>query len=184
MRLSLICHAPTRALRRAAFPTDEPIEDVDPAKAAALAALLPSADQIWTSTALRAMQTAAVLKLDAIPATALDDCDYGSWAGHRLADLQRDEPAAIGSWLQDIHATPHGGESLYKLCTRMATWMDRLDASANHVIAITHPATIRAGILHALGASTASFWRMDVNPLTLTDLRLRGGRWTVRSVGI
>jgi broad specificity phosphatase PhoE len=183
MRLSLISHAATRALRRAAFPLDEAIEPVDPARVAALVERLPVADQIWTSKALRTVQTAVTLKLEAQVAQALDDCDYGRWAGQRMTDVQRDEPEALHAWLQDASASAHGGESLQEMHARVAAWMDGLDGKADHIVAITHPAVVRSAILHALGAGLTSFWHIDINPLSLTDLRRGGGRWTVRSIG-
>lgn len=184
MRLSLICHASTSAMRRAAFPLDEPIDTAGTAKAAALAGLLPLFAQAWTGTALRTVQTAAALQLDARPANSLDDCCYGRWAGRRLMDLQHEESAEVSTWLQDPMSSPHGGESLHALQQRVAYWMDGLDKHAEHSIAVSHPAVIRSAILHALGASLESFWRIDINPLSITDLRFNGRNWTVRAMGV
>lgn len=183
MQLSLICHASTRALRQAAFPADEPIDAIGEAKAHALAGWLPAAAQIWRSTALRAQQTATALALDATPDRALDDCDYGRWAGRRLAELQEAEPAAIGAWLQDPDALPHGGESIAAMRQRVSRWMNGLDKMADHVIAVTHASVIRLVILEALDAKSESFWRIDINPLSLTQLRFSQHRWTLVSSG-
>jgi broad specificity phosphatase PhoE len=50
-------------------------------------------------------------------------------------------------------------------------------------VAITHPAVVRAAIVHALGAPPAAFWRIDVAPLSRTDLSGRDGRWNLRGIG-
>lgn len=184
MRLSLICHASTRALRQAAFPENEPIDAIGTAKATALAGLLHHADQVWTSPALRAVQTAATLQLAAEPEPCLDDCSYGRWTGRRLVDIQTEEPQAVLAWLSNPSAVPHGGESLQSLLRRVADWMDSLDAEVEHIIAVTHAAVIRAAILHTLGAPAEAFWRIDVNPLSITDLHRSNGRWTLRATGI
>ncbi|MDQ3787308.1 MAG: histidine phosphatase family protein, partial [Actinomycetota bacterium] len=61
MRLVLVCHGATSATRRAAFPVDEPLEQpgvvLDP----------PRADVTFCTPALRCLQTAAALGLDAVP---------------------------------------------------------------------------------------------------------------------
>ena len=44
-RLILICHGSTGAVRDAAFPADEPLDDKGAARVAALAGHLPKADQ-------------------------------------------------------------------------------------------------------------------------------------------
>jgi broad specificity phosphatase PhoE len=64
-RLILICHAPTVAVRRAAFPVDEPLDDEGRSGAAKLAGHLPSADRWLTSPEMRTRQTADALQLDA-----------------------------------------------------------------------------------------------------------------------
>lgn len=183
MRLSLVCHASTSALRRAAFPLDEPLDAIGTDKAGALAGQLPAAAQVWASRALRTVQTAAALGLAPQLQAALDDCDYGHWAGQRLADLSDAQGEAIATWLQDPGAAPHGGESVQAVQQRVALWMDGLDDTVDHIVAVTHPAVIRVAILHALGAGLSSFWRLDISPLSITDLRCSRGRWTVRSVG-
>jgi hypothetical protein len=38
-------------------------------------------------------------------------------------------------------------------------------------------------VLAVLDAPAAAFWRLDVAPLTVTDLRGGPGRWTVRATG-
>ena len=183
MRLSLISHAATAATRAAAFPLDEPIEAEEAAKAASAAAKLRPAERVWTSPAPRARQTAAALGFDATAEPRLRDCDFGRWAGQRLSALQAAEPHAVAAWLGDPAAAPHGGESVLDLLRRVASWLDERAAERGHGIAITHPAVIRAAVVHAMGAPPTSFWRIDVEPLSLTDLRRGPQHWTLRATG-
>ena len=56
-------------------------------------------------------------------------------------------------------------------------------ARDGRVVAVTHPAVIRAAIVHALGAPPASLWRIDVEPLSLTRLHHGSGGWSLRQRG-
>lgn len=182
-RLTLLCHASTDAVRRAAFPDDEPLDEHGARQAAAAADGLGAFDRSWTSPALRARQTAAALRLSAAADPALRDCDFGRWAGLRLVDLQAQQPDAVASWIGDPAAAHHGGESMLDVMHRVAAWLDERRQDAGHGIAVTHPAVIRAAVIHVIGAPPQAFWRIDVEPLSRTDLRRNGDRWTLRSTG-
>lgn len=182
-RLTLICHAPTDAVRKAAFPADEPLDEQGRAQAAALAASVRSVDCIWTSPELRARQTAEALHLDATAQEALRECDYGAWKGCTFADVQARDPEGISAWLKDPAAMPHGGESLLSLIQRVAQWLDAEKAANRKAILITHASIIRAAIVHALSAPPQSFWRIDIAPLSATRLSGAHGRWNLASAG-
>jgi broad specificity phosphatase PhoE len=51
-------------------------------------------------------------------------------------------------------------------------------------VAVTHPSVVRAAIVQVLDAPAASFWRLDIAPASLTDLRYDGRRWRVRATGV
>jgi broad specificity phosphatase PhoE len=177
-RLTLICHAATRATHTAAFPLDEPAELVSLAKVSRLAV---TPDRVLTSPALRARQTAEALGLDAEIDEALRDIDLGSWAGRTLGDIQAAEPEVVALWIADPEAAPHGGESVAGLLRRVAPWLEAQRAS--RVVAVTHASVIRAAIVLAIDAGAAAFWRIDVAPLCRVELRGDGRRWTLRSIG-
>ena len=179
-RLTLICHGATAATRAAAFPQDEPLEDGVLSRVEVLGQGLRRPDRAWSSPALRARQTAAALALDASVNGSLRDCDYGRWGGRTFTDVQTHEPASVAAWLSDAEAAPHGGESLSDLFRRVWAWMDEcIREEARHTIAVTHAAVIRAAILHVLDAPPRSFWRIDIEPLSVIRLRGDGVRWTL-----
>jgi broad specificity phosphatase PhoE len=182
-RLTLICHASTEAVRKAAFPADEPIDHRDEAAAAELAGRLPHADRRWTSPELRTRQTAQLLELDALPLPELRDCDYGAWKGHTFEAILARDPQGIEAWLRDPAAAPHGGESLSNLMQRTAHWLDGEKAVDRRSIIVTHASIVRAAIVHAIDASPKSFWRIDVAPLSVTRLSGKNGRWNLVSAG-
>ena len=184
IRLKLVCHAPTSAVRASAFPADEPVDAQGLQKLAGFSGRLGHVDRCWTSPALRARQTAAALHLDAVAEPLLRDCDYGTWTGRTLEDVQAHEPEPVVAWLGDPEARPHGGESIVDLLKRVAAWLDAQSQAEGKVVAITHASVIRAVVIHAIKATALSFWRIDIAPLSVTTLSGNHGRWTLSSVGM
>lgn len=111
---------------------------------------------------------------------ALADWDLGTWRGRRLDELSGADPAGVRAWLTDPAAAPHGGESLLALVARVGAWLDTLPAEGGRVLAVASPAVIRAATTHALTLPPPAFWRLDVAPLTVTELSGRSGRWNLR----
>jgi broad specificity phosphatase PhoE len=179
-RFTLISHAATEALRRATFPLDEALEEREMKKIAAIGWNAPRAQYVLSGPERRTQQTAQALGLSAITAVELRDCSYGAWGGSSFEALQAEHPEQILAWLTDPSAVPHGGESIVKLIDRVGRWMEARSDNG-HTIAVTHPSVIRSAIVHALKAPAQSFWRIDVAPLSLTDLRFNGRAWTLRS---
>jgi broad specificity phosphatase PhoE len=182
-RLMLICHASTDAVHKSAFPVDEPLDDLGKISAQALAPHLPSAARSWMSPELRTRQTADALQLNAIALSTLRDCDYGTWRGSSFNEVLARNPDAVSLWLRDPAATPHGGESLLSLMQRVTEWLEAENAMNRQTIVVTHPAIIRAAIVHAIDATPKSFWRIDIAPLSVTRLSGIKGRWNLTSAG-
>jgi broad specificity phosphatase PhoE len=181
-RLTLISHAAIEAQRHAAFPLDEPVLEREIAKVAGLNWAVPRARHVWSAPEQRAQQTAHILGLQAIVAEELRDCDYGRWRGQKMDEVQSEDPEGILAWLTDPNSAPHGGESVEDLIGRIGSWMEG-QREVDHTLAVTHPAVIRAAIVSTLRIPIQTFWRFDVAPLTLTDLRFNGNVWTLRCIG-
>lgn len=146
----------------------------------------PRATSVYVSPSPRCRRTAEVLGLDAHLLADLAPCAMGRWQGRTLDDVAAAEPESVAAWLSDPAASPHGGESLLALHTRVGHWLDSLSTetdthSTGRVIAVAEPDIIRAAAVHALGATPQAFWRIDVRPLTVTELSGRGGRWNLLS---
>src|SRR5689334_23413628 len=62
----------------------------------------------------------------------------------------------LAIWLTDPTRAPHGGESVVDLISRVGGWMDTLTARRGRLVAVTHPAVVRAAILVALDAPAKS----------------------------
>ncbi|MEV0114913.1 histidine phosphatase family protein [Streptomyces sp. NPDC050844] len=182
VRLTLISPATSEALKEVRFDDDSPLEPAGIARAEAAAGSLPPAVATYTSPSPRCRRTAHALGLaPAEPLAALAACDMGRWRGQTLDSVAGAEAEAVALWLDDPTAAPHGGESLREVRHRVASWLDALGDLAGHVVAVAEPDVIRAALVHALSAPDQAFWRLDVRPLTATQLSGRTGRWNVRS---
>ena len=181
-RLTLIAHAATEAQRRPAFPLDEPVAEREIAKIAALHWMAPRANRVLSGPELSARQTSHALRLQAATADELRDCNYGAWSGRAMDEVQVEDPEGMIAWLTDPTSAPHGGESIASLITRVRSWVEE-QRNVAHTIAVTHAAVIRGAIVHALQLPLTTFWRFDVAPLSLTDLRFNGRVWSLRCAG-
>ncbi|MBZ9849342.1 histidine phosphatase family protein [Mesorhizobium sp. CA14] len=183
-RLTMIASGATQATRKGRFPADEAMEPRAFERAGALAASLRRADRVWTSPALAALQTAEALGLDPTVEPLLAEQDFGRWAGKSFEEVRAEDPEGMAAWLSDPDAAPHGGESLAAVARRGAALMERLATGSGHTIALTHAVPIRAAILHVLGAPLSSVWKIDIEPLSLTEFRSDGRRWVLHASGV
>lgn len=176
-RVLLVCHAATAATQHTAFPGDEPLSVTGTADP------LPRAHRALTGPEQRCRQTAELLGLRPTVDPRLRDCDYGRWRGRTLDELSATDPDAVRSWLTDPAATPHGGESIVDVLSRVGGWLDEQFAVTGRVVAVTHPAVIKAAVVHAVRGTPESFWRIDIAPLSRTGLSGRSPAWTLHSLG-
>jgi broad specificity phosphatase PhoE len=181
-RITFISHAPTAAMQSAAFPLDEPIEQRELEKLSSTGWIPPRVHQVYAGPEQRTRQTANTMGFDPIVSAELKDLNYCSWRGKSLDEVQSTDPHGVSRWLTDIDAAPHGGESIANLLARIEHWLAGQHGSG-HTLAVTHPAVIRAAVVLTLQAPTQSFWRIDIPPVTITDLRWNGRFWNLRSSG-
>ncbi|HUE28628.1 MAG TPA: histidine phosphatase family protein [Solirubrobacteraceae bacterium] len=167
-------HASTTATRASAFPLDEPLDERGRADAARLRAVLLEGGEAVSSPALRCRETAEAAGLRPRLEPRVVECDFGSWGGSTLAEV---DAAALGAWIADPDAAPHGGETLRGFTARIAEW---LDAGPDCATVITHGGVVRAAVVHALGAPLDAFWRIEVSPVSVTELERHDGRWTLK----
>ncbi|NOQ57771.1 histidine phosphatase family protein [Mycolicibacterium fortuitum] len=177
VRLTLVSHAMTDAMAAGRFPNDEPLNQSGHRQADSTVEL-GVVDAAYCGPEKRVRQTAELLGLSAAVEPRLADLDFGSWRGTVLSGVR---PADLAVWLTDPTRAPHGGESVVNLVQRVHGWMDSLASARGRLVAVTHPAVIRAAILVALDAPPKSFWRIDIAPISRTVMNFRGQAWTLRS---
>ncbi|MDR3098547.1 MAG: histidine phosphatase family protein [Paraburkholderia sp.] len=197
----LVCHAADAAMRAGTFPrapgadhhADEDetraldaraIAAIDAWRAQWHARLAPlagadgQAPLVLTSPAALARASARAAGFAAGRVEALSDAHYGTWQGQRLTDVAREAPEALAAWTRDpAFRPPGGGQSFDDVRQRVAAWLDALADAQRTVVAFTHAPVIRAAILHALGASSASFRHLEIAPLSVTALRRSPQGW-------
>jgi len=183
-RLILVRHAPTAATKAAAFPLDERPGEAALAAASRLSAVVPRHAEVYASPAVRCLETARAAGLDPATVPELAECDFGEWGGRSLADVCRQDPAGSEAWMTDPEARPHGGESLAGFVGRVAGWLAGEAGGEGSTFAVTHGGVVKAAIVSALKAPLLSFWRVDVAPLSLTELHAHDGRWTLARANV
>ncbi|WP_427919156.1 histidine phosphatase family protein [Streptomyces sp. cg40] len=178
-RITLISPALNRSLREARFDDGSPLDPSGRARAESAAGSLGAADRVLVSPTARCRETASALGLTAVPEPELAGLGMGRWRGLTLDDVMATEPDAVLSWLSDPDAAPHGGESVRALCERAAGWLEAA-AFEGRTLAVVEQELVRALAVTVLGAPGPAFWRLDVPPLTATDLSGQSGRWNLR----
>ncbi|MFD4577308.1 histidine phosphatase family protein [Streptomyces sp. NPDC058417] len=181
-RVTFVPPAMNASLREVRFDDGASIEPAGAARARAVAGALPGGTRVVTSPSARCRQTAAALGLDvqeASVAAGLAGLDVGRWRGLTLAEVGAAEPEAVARWLADPTSAPHGGESVRDLCDRVAAWLDAA-AGEGRTVAVVEPDVVRAVVVRVVGAPVEAFWRLDVAPLTATEVSGRSGRWNLR----
>jgi broad specificity phosphatase PhoE len=178
-RITFLAHGSTAATAAAAFPADEPLDARGQAWAEAGRGRLPRADRVRHAPDRASRGTCDATGLPAEPDAGIAGWDLGRWAGRTLDDVAAEHPDDVLAWLGDPAAAPHGGEPLTGLLARIGRWLD--DVPPGHTLAVCGPAVVRAAVVAVLDAPPGAFWRIDVAPMTLTDLRGGPTRWTVRT---
>ncbi|WP_328325008.1 MULTISPECIES: histidine phosphatase family protein [unclassified Streptomyces] len=107
----------------------------------------------------------------------ISECDYGDWAGRKLAELN-DEPLMRTVQQHPSAAAFPGGESMRAMQARavdaVRDWNARIDAEhgENAVYAMcSHGDIIKSVIADALGMHLDLFQRIHVDPCSLTAIR-------------
>ncbi|WP_324198867.1 histidine phosphatase family protein [Nocardia amamiensis] len=173
LRLDLVSHGMTEAMRKARFPVDESLTEAGRRAMSGCGPL--TAPRVLTGPERRTIETAALLGLPGKEDSRLRDLDAGAWRGGELMSVPQDE---LYAWLTDPEFRGHGGESVVDVIERTRLWMAEVAAQAVSTIAVTHPAVIRAALLVTLDAPPKSFWRIDIPPGSVTRLHYRG-EWTL-----
>ncbi|UQA96434.1 histidine phosphatase family protein [Streptomyces halobius] len=187
VRLKLLAAARSSSLLETRFDDDRPLDAAgwhEAERAAPVLCRLAAAELRYCSPSARCRETGDVLGLAPLAQPALRDCDMGRWRGRTLGEVTAAEPQAVDVWLADPGSAPHGGESLLAFVTRIGGWLDTRPAyEGAGLLAVAEPGVVRAALLYALQAPPHSYWRIDVQPLSVTTLIRRSGKWSLRLEG-
>ncbi|MFI9803197.1 histidine phosphatase family protein [Streptomyces sp. NPDC052301] len=179
-RVTLVSPATSPSLRQARFYDGDSIDEVGATRAREAAGSLRAPARVVASPSARCRQTAAALGLDGVETPELAGLDVGHWRGRTLEEVAATDPAAVGRWLADPGWAAHGGESVRDVCERVGRWLGTAQDTDGRTVAVVEPEVVRAAVVQVLGLPPTSFWRLDVAPLTATELSGRAGRWNLR----
>ena len=177
--LVLVAHALTPAIRGLVLGGDA---EPDPASLEAARELAFTADAAYAGPERAAVMTAEALGLSPIVDPALRDREYGEWAGRELEELLAADPGRVAAWLERPHTATPGGETENDVLARVADWLG--DLAERHddrstVVAVVHPAVVRAIVLYVLDAPAESLRHVDVRPLATVSLSRYTGSWSL-----
>ncbi len=177
--VTLVAHALTPALRGLVLGGDA---EPDASSLKAARELKVEADAAYAGPEQAAVRTAEALGLTAVVEAALRDREYGEWAGRGLEELLAADPERVSAWLERPHTATPGGETENDVLTRVADWLADLGQRYDErrtVVAVVHPAVVRAIVLYVLDAPAESLRHVDVRPLATVRLSLHAGSWSL-----
>ncbi|MER6691825.1 histidine phosphatase family protein [Streptomyces minutiscleroticus] len=187
VRVTFIAAARCSSLLAERFDDDRPLDQAGWDEVQLVApALIPyaAAELRYCSPAPRSRATGDALGLGPLVQLALRDCDMGRWRGLTLGEAMAREPAAVDAWLADPRTAPHGGESLLTFVGRVGEWLDTRPADdGGRIVAVAEPSVVRAALVYVLRAPLATYWNIDVRPLSTTAVTGWAGRWNLRFDG-
>jgi broad specificity phosphatase PhoE len=104
---------------------------------------------------------------------ALDEVDFGEWAGRSFAELDAD-PRWVAWNIERDYAATAGGETITNLAKRAVGHIETChNAHAGaRIVMVTHAEVIRTVVLRYLGMPFTGFTRLEIEPASITRLIL------------
>lgn len=181
-RILLVRHGATvlTAEDRFAGSTDVPLGDEGRQQVRQLAQRLATEPltAIYSSPMVRTLETARVVaEARGLPVrlvSGLREIDHGHWEGLTRQEAMTRFPAEYAAWeAHPLHAAPAGGENGLAVLTRARAALDTIISThpGEHVLVVSHKATIRLLVADLLGLDTNSYRsRLDQQPASLNIL--------------
>ena len=159
---------------------DPELTEAGAAQVRAVAARLAGTEgvaAVVASPLRRTRQTAApVAAALGVPVTTDDglvETDFGRWDGRTFADVRAEWPQEWAAWVSDPAVAPPGGESINQVARRVRRSRDRLLSAypGRTVVVVSHVTPIKLLLCAALGAPTASLFRMHLDTASVSAAR-------------
>jgi broad specificity phosphatase PhoE len=190
-RIILIRHGETKSNRETRFRglDDVPLSERGVRQAASLASALAGSGvgALYTSPLLRARETAEplgrALGVEPVVADAFTDLDFGEWTGRTLDEVREEWPDLWRTWVTSPErAALPGGGSLEDVRLRASSRLREVASSAGTkgVAVVSHRVVLKLVVLDALGLGPEGFFRLRVDPASVTEIVCDGGRVLAR----
>lgn len=143
-------------------------------------------EAVYSSPMQRALQTAepvaAACGLDLAISEAINDVEYGAWAGLTVEEARAEYPEAYATWVHTpLLAQFPQGESLQQVQTR--AWTALEDTCSAHrgetILLVSHVVVNRVLICAALGLADDAFWRIGQHNAAISILEGANGRYLI-----
>ena len=181
-RILLVRHGATvlTAEDRFAGSTDVPLGEEGRHQARQLAARLAAEPiaAVYSSPLTRTLETASLIatphRLPIGLASGLREIDHGHWEGLTRHEAASRYPHEYAAWeARPLHTAPAGGENGLTVLTRARAALDAIVSAhrGEHVLVVSHKATIRLLVADLLGLDANSYRsRLDQQPASLNIL--------------
>jgi probable phosphoglycerate mutase len=113
------------------------------------------------------------------------DGRLGAWSGFTATEIARQWPAEFEGWRSDPQAAPPGGESFAQVRDRAADATERIlgDHHGGTVVLVTHAATAKMLLIHALEAPLEVAYKIRVDTCSISMITVdRDGATMVCSI--
>lgn len=152
------------------------------AEAERAAARILAADRVLSSPRARAQQTARAIAgrhgCAVETEAALDEIDFGHWAGCRFDALDADPDWRAWNAARGLAATP-AGDTMLAVQHRTRALIRTL---AGRVVLVSHADVIRAVVCDHLGLAVDNFARIEISPACVTTLAIGTASATLRGL--
>jgi probable phosphoglycerate mutase len=146
-------------------------------------------DAIYSSPLERARETAAPvaekLGLPVRPEISFAEFDFGEWSGMLISELdQREDWKRFCHFRSGLRAP--GGEMLPEVAIRFVSALQTLlTQHPDQIVAVfSHADAIKAGLMHYLSIPFDHIHRLDIQPASISVLRLRDWGPQVQAVNL
>ncbi|WP_457574738.1 histidine phosphatase family protein [Desulfolithobacter sp.] len=185
VRLRLIRHGRSRA-PEGVFVGSTDVE-LEPGARKSLLRLRPVLDAhrgpVYVSPMRRTRQTLEELvsgrpAVQVLKDDRIREIDFGRWEMCSFAEIVRRDPGLMADWSEYVDFVFPGGEAVADFTARVGDFLAMVQSGPEReVVAITHGGVIRTMICLALGLPLRHYLLFDVQPGTMTELKLysRGG---------
>jgi broad specificity phosphatase PhoE len=141
---------------------------------------------IYTSPLLRASQTAEAIasrqNVELVDEEALIDIDYGGWTRLPDAEVAGQFPDQYRQWKQSPESVLFpDGEGLYDVRRRVQPLVTVLAErhSGQSIALVSHRVPIKVILCASLGLDDSAFWRIQVDPASISALDCQYGVFTL-----
>lgn len=119
-------------------------------------------DAVYSSPRLRARETAVAVNRDVVIDDDLREIDFGELEGRSYDEIAATDPELYGAWMERP-TTVHfpGGESFAELKVRALGALDRIRATHEAAVVVTHGGVLRAGLAAWLAIPDEAIFCLD-----------------------